>query len=204
MSNNKYGGVQKARKSDRMIWTKESVSDFPDLWTSNLSFENPNRISMANPQQKDYNWLTVELVEWKSFTGETLKGLLYKPENFNPAVKYPMIVYYYEKNSEELYRHSIAAPSRSTINKAFYCSNGYLVFVPDIKYRTGYPGQSAYDAIVSGVYSLANTRPYVDISKVGLQGQSWGGYQTAYLITRLLLYPVATAMHQKHLPVHRP
>ncbi len=193
MSSYYYGMPRKAAKADRILWTKESVTDFPDLWTSNLMFENPQRISHANPQQETYNWLTVELVEWKSFTGETLKGLLYKPENFDPAQKYPMIVYYYERNAENLHRYSVPSPSRSTINRPFYCSNGYLVFVPDITYRIGYPGQSAYDAVVSGVYHLAETRPYVDLSRMGLQGQSWGGYQTAYLITRTDLFAAAMA-----------
>jgi dipeptidyl aminopeptidase/acylaminoacyl peptidase len=193
MGKNIYGMPRKAKNAGKILWTKESVSDFPDLWTSNLAFEKPEQLSNANPQQKEFNWLTAELVEWKSFTGEILKGLLYKPENFDPGLKYPMIVYYYEKNSEGLYRYSIPTPSRSTINRSFYCSNGYLVFIPDITYRIGYPGQSAYDAIVSGVYNLANTRTYVDITKVGLQGQSWGGYQTAYLITQTDLFAAAMA-----------
>jgi dipeptidyl aminopeptidase/acylaminoacyl peptidase len=193
MDKNNFGFPRKARNAGKIIWTKESVSEFPDLWTSNLSFENPLKLSEANPQQKDYNWVTVELVEWKSFSGETLKGLLYKPENFNPAVKYPMIVYYYEKNSEGLYRHTAPKPSQSTINRTFYCSNGYLVFIPDITYRIGYPGQSAYDAVVSGVYALADSKPYIDPDKVGLQGQSWGGYQTAWIITQTNLFAAAMA-----------
>jgi dienelactone hydrolase len=193
MSKNSYGMPRKAKNAGRIIWTKESVSDFPDLWTSNLAFEKPEQLSYANPQQKEYNWLTAEFVEWKSFSGEILKGLLYKPENFNPDVKYPMIVYYYEKNSENLYRYTVPSPSKSTINRSFYCSNGYLVFIPDITYRIGYPGQSAYSAVVSGVYTLANTRPYVDITKVGLQGHSWGGYQTAWIITQTDLFAAAMA-----------
>ncbi len=193
MNKNRYGNPQKAKNAGRMICTKESCTDFPDLWFSNLSFDNPEKISNANPQQKDFNWLTVEMIEWTSFTGEKLKGLLYKPENFNPSAKYPMIIYFYERNSESLYRYAIPAPSRSTINRSFYCSNGYLVFIPDITYRTGYPGQSAYDAIVSGVNYLTNTRSYIDIRKMGLQGQSWGGYQTAYLITQTNLFAAAMA-----------
>jgi dienelactone hydrolase len=193
MSSHFYGAPLKAAHADRIIWTKESVSDYPDLWTSNLMFENPQCISHANPQQKEYNWLSVELVEWISFTGDTLKGLLYKPENLDVTQKYPMVVYYYERNAETLNRYSVPSPSKSIINRPFYCSNGYLVFVPDITYRIGYPGQSAYDAVVSGVYHLANTRPYVDLPRIGLQGHSWGGYQTAWLITRTDMFAAAMA-----------
>ncbi len=188
-----YDNVMKAKKGDRILWTRETTTDFPDLWSSTLSFGKPIRISHANPQQKEFNWMSVELVEWISFNGDTLKGLLYKPEDFDASRKYPMVVYFYERNSEGLHRHTVPSPSRSTINRPFYCSNGYLVFIPDIVYRTGFPGQSAYDAIVSGVYALAATRPFLDLTRVGLQGHSWGGYQTAYLITRSNLFAAAMA-----------
>ncbi|NQU88006.1 MAG: S9 family peptidase [Mariniphaga sp.] len=181
----------KAKDANKLIWTKEDVQTYPDLWISDLDFENREKLSDANPQQKIYIWSTVEMVEWTSFTGETLKGLLYKPEYFNPTKKYPTIVYFYERNAETIHRHYSPSPSRSTINKTFYPSNGYLVFIPDITYQDGYPGQSAYNAIVSGVNYLINEFSFVDKEKIGLQGQSWGGYQTVFLITETDMFAAA-------------
>lgn len=174
----------KAKDSDALLFRKMTVSEFPNLHFTTLAFENIAQISDANPQQKDYNWATVELVKWKSFSGETLEGLLYKPEDFDPKKKYPMIVYYYERNSDGLHLYTPPAPSRSTVNRTMYPSNGYLLFIPDITYKIGYPGQSAYDDVVSGTQALLKERSYIDAQRLGLQGQSWGGYQTAYLITR--------------------
>ena len=188
-----FDEVNKAKDTDKIIWTKQSVSEYPNLWSSNIKFDNQEKLSNANPQQKDFNWATAELVKWNSFSGEELKGILYKPENFDPNKKYPMLVYFYERNTENLYRHQYPYPSHSTINKTFYCSNGYLVFVPDITYKVGYPGQSAYNAIVSGTQFLIDTYPFVNKDKIGLQGQSWGGYQTAYLITQTDMYAAAMA-----------
>ncbi len=193
MDKNHFGGVRKAKDADKLIWTKESVSEFPDLWHSDTEFRKNEIVSAANPQQKDFIWPQVKLVEWSSFTGERLKGLLYLPEDFDLAKKYPMVVYFYERNSENLYRHQHPAPSRSTINRSFYVSNGYLVFIPDITYKVGYPGQSAYNAIVSGTQYLINRFPFVDEKHIGLQGQSWGGYQTSYLITQTDMYAAAMA-----------
>ena len=143
MSAHYYGTPLKARNSDRLLWTRESATEFPDVWTSDLSFRKPVKISNANPQQAQFNWLTTELTEWTSFSGEKLQGILYKPGDFDPSRKYPMVVYFYERNAQNLHRHPVPSPSRSTINRAFYASNGYLVFVPDITYRDGFPGQSA-------------------------------------------------------------
>lgn len=188
-----FGNVKKAKAAEKLIWTRQNVETFPDLWTSSIDFSDAEKISDANPQQDDFIWPTAELVEWTSLSGEKLNGILYKPENFNPNKKYPLMVYFYERNAENLFRHQHPAPSRSTINKTFYASNGYMVFVPDITYEVGYPGQSAYNAIVSGTQYLINEFPYIDEKNIGLQGQSWGGYQTAYLITQTDLYAAAMA-----------
>jgi len=185
--------VQKAKKADAVIWLSQTVKDYPEIKLSKLDFKNAKTVSKANPQQQNFNWATVEFVQWKSFTGDTLKGLLYKPENFDATKKYPVMVYFYEKSSQNIYRHYTPYPSHSIINKTFYASNGYLVFVPDITYKTGYPGQSAYDAIVSGVAYLINTFDFVNADKIALQGQSWGGYQTAYLITQTDMFAAAMA-----------
>ncbi len=188
-----FDNLAKAKNANKLLWTKENVTAFPDLWSSNVEFSHAGRISNANPQQDDFLWPTVELVKWTSFMGETLEGLLYKPENFNPDLKYPMVVYFYERNSENLYRYQSPSPSRSTINKTFYTSNHFLVFVPDITYKEGYPGQSAYNSIVSGTQYLINKFQFVDEKRIGLQGQSWGGYQIAYLVTQTDLYAAAMA-----------
>jgi dipeptidyl aminopeptidase/acylaminoacyl peptidase len=66
------------------------------------------------------------------------------------------------------------------------------VFVPDIWYEKGYPGQGAYDYILSGTRAMVQ-KGFVDSTKIGLQGQSWGGYQIAYLITKTNLYAAAWA-----------
>ncbi|HAM98416.1 MAG TPA: hypothetical protein DCQ26_07370 [Marinilabiliales bacterium] len=183
----------KAKETSCLIWSQQTLQNYPEIQFSPLTFKNIQKISTANPQQDSFNWATVELVKWETATGDTLRGLLYKPENFNPGQKYPMLVYYYERNSEEIHRHILPYPSHSIINPTHYCSNGYLVFIPDIIYRNGYPGQSAYDAIMSGVNFLNETRNYIDIQRIGLQGQSWGGYQTAFLITRTPLFAAAMA-----------
>lgn len=185
--------IQKAKEADKILWTKQNVKMNPDLWSSNLKFEQAIKTSDANPQINEFVWPTVELVEWNSFSGEKLKGLLYKPENLDVDKKYPMMVYFYERSSEGLYRHNYPKPSNSTINIPFYVSNGYLVFVPDITYKTGYPGQSAYNAIVSGTQYLTNNFKFINKNKIGLQGQSWGGYQAAYLITQTDMYAAAMA-----------
>jgi len=172
-----------------IVYTKEDYTASPDLYlTSN--FKDETRLTDINPQQSDYNWGTAELVEWTTPNGFEAQGILYKPENFDPNKKYPIIAYFYERLSDGLYTYQAPAPTPSRLNIPYYVSNEYLVFAPDIRYEIGYPGKSAEEYVNSGMRHLAQNA-WVDSTKMAIQGQSWGGYQVAHLITRTPMYAAA-------------
>jgi dipeptidyl aminopeptidase/acylaminoacyl peptidase len=183
---------QRARHADRFLFTRQTFTDFPDLWVSGPDFDDAQKLSEANPQQEEVRWGTAELVEWVSNDGEPLQGILYKPEGFDESRAWPMMVYFYERSSDGLHRYVVPAAGGSSINYSFYVSRGYLVFVPDIPYEIGHPGESALDAVVPGIQALAN-RGFVDRDRIGVQGHSWGGYQIAWMITRTNLFAAAEA-----------
>ena len=180
----------KAKDTKNVIFTKQSFEVYPDIVSSDLSFKKQIKISNANPQQSEYNWGTAELVHWTSLDGEALTGMLIKPENFDPSKKYPMIVNFYEKSSDGLFNHKVPSPGRSTISYSFYTSRGYLIFNPDVNYKIGYPGESAYSCVIPGITSLIE-KGFVDKDNIGVQGHSWGGYQIAYLVTKTDIFKAA-------------
>ncbi|MEO1524973.1 MAG: prolyl oligopeptidase family serine peptidase [Planctomycetota bacterium] len=185
-------GLVKARDTDRIVFTRSSFRRFPDLWTSTTAFKKIQRLTDVNPQQQEYRWGDVKLVSWKSPTDTPLTGMLYTPDGFDPSKKYPMMVYYYERRSDNLHSYYIPATSRSVINFSFYVSRGYVIFVPDIPYRAGEPGPSAVDSVLSGVDHVVDMG-FVDEAKIGMQGHSWGGYQAAYLVTQTDRFACAEA-----------
>ncbi|MFA8436410.1 MAG: prolyl oligopeptidase family serine peptidase [Marinifilaceae bacterium] len=188
----RYYTPVKAKEADRLIWKKSTFKEYPNLWISQLDFSEAKKISNANPQQKNFWWGDVELVKWTSGDGEELQGMLYKPENFDPNKKYPMLVYFYERVTDRLHNHHVPQPNWSIINPSYCVSNGYIVFMPDITYpKVGYPGESAYSSIVTGTLAMLDRYDFIDKENVALQGQSWGGYQIAYLVTRTNLYKCA-------------
>ncbi|MFV0545811.1 MAG: alpha/beta hydrolase family protein [Bacteroides sp.] len=187
-----FSSLRKAEEADIYIYQKSNFQTSPNIYTTSTLWETSKQLSDINPQMKDYNWGTAELYKWNAYDGTPLEGLLYKPEDFDPTKKYPVIIYFYERRSDNLYSYYAPSPSRSTINIPFFCSRGYLVFVPDIVYNTGIPGECAYNCIVSGSEALAQNS-WVDKGNMAIQGQSWGGYQVAYLITRTNLFKAAGA-----------
>ena len=186
----RYSQPIKALNDDTIIFTQESFTQFPDLHISDLSFKKSIKLSDANPQQEKYNWGTIELVNWISLDGKKLSGMLAKPENFDPSKKYPMLVNFYEKSSDGIHRHRAPKPERSSLNYSFYTSRGYIIFNPDIEYRIGYPGESAYNCVIPGVTSLIE-KGFIDKENIGVQGHSWGGYQIAYLVTKTDIFKAA-------------
>ena len=186
-----YSNVARAENTRRYVYTKSSVSQPADVYVS-TDLQKETRLSTINAQQKDYNWLTAELVHWTTPRGHAATGVLYKPEDFDPNKKYPMVVYFYEKLSDGLYHYQAPAPTPSKLDITMFASNGYLVFTPDISYTVGEPGPSAVEFINSGVEALKQNS-WVDAAHIGLQGQSWGGYQVAYLITQTSMYAAAWA-----------
>jgi dipeptidyl aminopeptidase/acylaminoacyl peptidase len=175
--------ISKAKNSENLIFQYMTFDQYLDVHYSDLTFTKTEQLSDVNPQQEDYNWGTVEMIKWMDYRGDSIRGLLYKPEDFDALKKYPMIVYFYERYTDRIHNYYSPKPTASIIYPSEYASNGYLIFIPDITYEVGKPAQGAYNAIMSGTDYLVRNNQCIDSTRMGLQGQSWGGYQTAQMVT---------------------
>lgn len=184
-----YSTPIKAKKADVLALTASSFTIFPDLQVTDSSMKTFQKISKANPQIKDLAWGKDEIIKYRNGDGRELSALLYKPANFDPSKKYPMIVYLYEKLTNTVHNFIDPAPSHR-INAAYYASNGYVVLMPDIVYTIGYPGASALKCIVPATQKVIDMG-FIDPQRVGIQGHSWGGYQIAYMVTQTNIFKAA-------------
>jgi dienelactone hydrolase len=188
----RYSGFEKASKGNQLIWTRESFSEFPEVWTDSYTLMKPRKLSNIGQQYDKFYRGTQSLVRWQGDDGEWYAGLLAIPENSYGFEKLPMIVTFYERSSDDLNRFSHIVPSRSVVNTSYYLSHGYMVFEPDIHYRIGTPGEDAVRSVVSGTRHVISLGK-VDPARIGIQGQSWGGYQVAYIITQTDMFAAAMA-----------
>lgn len=176
------GGINKAKDADKLIYTEQTFVDFPDYWASDLSFKKTKKMTDANPQQTDYKWGKRVLVDYTDERGHKLQATLALPADYEPGKKYPMIIYFYEKMSQRHHQYSMPTyddrPHMST-----YASNGYLVLMPDIIYDEGKPGSSALDDVTSAAKEVIKLG-YADPERIGLQGHSWGGYESSFIVTQ--------------------
>ncbi|HHS12149.1 MAG TPA: S9 family peptidase [bacterium] len=187
----KFRFITKAKDAEKILYTRESFEEFPDLWTANLDFRSRKKISEANPQMDEFAWGKAELVEWNSLDGIPLQGVLIKPADYKKGERYPVLVYYYRFFSQRLYEFNQMVVNHRP-NFPFYSSNGYCVFLPDVRFEVGRPGFSATKCVVPGVQKLIDMG-VADPRGVALHGHSWSGYQTAFVVTQTHLFACAIA-----------
>ena len=184
--------VGKAKNADVFQMTKESFTEPTNLHVSSgRDFSKAKKVSDSNPQQVDYLWSAgAKLVNYKTTTGESMQAAVFLPADYKPGTKYPTLVYIYERLSQNL--HSYVPPGSWGLNPSIYTSHGYVVLMPDIRYRLNDPGVSSVECVLPAL-DAAIAAGYVDGTKVGLQGHSWGGYQTAFLVTQTDRFKAAIA-----------
>lgn len=176
------GSVQKARDKNIYLVVRQSAETSLNYYLTE-NFKDFKEISNNHPE-RGYNWLTTELHHFPLNSTDTLNGVLFKPENFDPGKKYPVILRYYntyETTILNLYPTPI--PDGGNIDIPYMVSNGYLVFFLDIKYKRGKTGESALNAVLA-VSNYLSSKAWIDSSKIGINGHSFGGLETNYIITR--------------------
>ncbi|MBV8819278.1 MAG: S9 family peptidase, partial [Acidobacteriaceae bacterium] len=182
MAAKNFSNPIKAKNAGVLVLTASTFREFPDLLVTDPNFRELRKVSDANPQQAGILWGTAGLVHYKNLDGVPLQATLYKPENFDPKKKYPLLVYIYEKLTQGVNTYIEPRPSHN-INVSYYVSNGYLVLEPDIVYKIGFPGQSALQCVLPAVQAVVD-QGFVNEDAIGIQGHSWGGYQIAYMVTQ--------------------
>ncbi len=186
-----FGSLMKAEKAEIYLYTRQTYREFPDYYKAGPDFKKAEKITEANPQQREYRWCEGrKLIEYKNSEGKRLQAALYLPADYRPGRKYPTIVYIYEKLSDRLNYYLM--PSEYGFNIARYTSDGYAVLLPDIVYKVNAPGLSAVDCVLAAVKAAIKTG-VVDEKRLGLHGHSWGGYQTAFIITQTDIFKAAVA-----------
>jgi len=184
-----WGTLGKARASDSWVIIRSSALEQGGVYIKQGTRAPTCVRSIGPPSQ--YNWYVSELVSWELPNGAICQGILYKPKDMDTSRRYPILFNYYQMSSHVPFTFIKPSLAKSTnINVPYFVSRGYLVFMPDIHYQMGHPGESALASIVSAAEYLSK-RPYVDSNRMGLAGHSWGGYETNYVVTHSHLFAAA-------------
>ena len=183
-----YSNPVRATEGDRFLFTRQTFSEFPDLLVSGADLKDPVKISNANPQQAEFMWGHRVLFDFTTRRGDKLQGILALPDDYQPGEKRPMLVTFYEKNSQTMNRYP--APSYLTGMGAMpieAVSRGYITMLPDVAFHTGSSHSDMLDAVEAATRKVI-ALGYVDPSKIGVHGHSYGGEGAAFIGTRSRLF----------------
>jgi dipeptidyl aminopeptidase/acylaminoacyl peptidase len=188
----KFDNLIKAKNSAVYLFTRQTVVEFPDYRVAGPSLAEARIVTDANPQQYDFLWSSgAKLVDYSCDQGAKAQAALFLPANYEPGKKYPTVVYIYEKLSQQMNTYSQPVID-DRFNRSVYNSKGYAVLTPDIYYKLNDPGKSAVACVVPALKAAIATG-VIDAANVGLQGHSWGGYETAFLVTQTNMFKTAIA-----------
>ena len=182
-----FNAPMKAANADTYLFTKQTFVEYPDLRVAGGDFANAKKITDANPQQKDFLWGHRILFDFKDKDGHRLQGIIALPDD-KPGEKRPMLVNFYEKNSQNLHRYN--APSYLTgmgASPMQAVSNGYVTMLPDVYFHTGSSHSDMLDAVEAATKKVIEMG-YVDPKKIGINGHSYGGEGVAFIGTRSRLF----------------
>lgn len=179
-----------AKNAAVFAFTRETFR-YKELWTSDASFGHLQQVSRLHPQQAQYRWGSERLIRYRAKDGTPLRAVMLVPDGLPKNKRAPMLVYFYETWSSLYHTYYAPAPGTSP-NLSRYVSNGYVVLLPDVRYRIGHPGKSAVNCLLPAVDAAVRTG-YVDPARIGIAGHSWAAYQINYLLTQTHRFRAAEA-----------
>jgi len=183
--------VLKARNADFLAFSRSSETTPAEWYVADDSFAGERKMTDVAAQLAPFVWSPGSmLLDFKNARGEAEQAALFLPAGYEKGKSYPCIVYIYEKLTDGL--HRFQRPTYGGFSAGLYTSNGYAVLMPDITYRVNDPGVSAVECVVPAVDAAVATG-IVDAQRVGLHGHSWGGYQTAFIVTQTDKFHAAIA-----------
>ncbi len=177
-------------KSGHFAVSAKAGDQLNEIFVSSVVSPKLQKVTSINEQIKNWHVAKSEVIAWKSKDGATIEGVLHKPDNYDPAKKYPLLVVIHGGPTGIDYPHPVPAyvyPIVQWLNK------GCLVLRPNYRGSAGY-GEAfrslnvenlgvgdAWD-VISGVDYL-DSRGLIDRARMGCMGWSQGGYISAFLTT---------------------
>ncbi len=180
--------LRASKNRQQLVYSEERYDIPPKLMYRDIKNAKPLEIRQSNPKHFKYKWGHSELVSYTTPNGDSLKGALFYPADFDPQQKYPMITFCYEQLSDDLHHyHNPTQHNSIGFSVSNYTTEGYFVFYPDIVYKIGDPGISATECVTAGVRKVVEY-PFIDKQKLGLYGHSFGGYESMFILTQTDLF----------------
>lgn len=177
----------------RIAFVRQSASECPQVWVSDIAFSSPRQITRANPQFAKVAMGSSRLVEWRGLEGELMRGALLLPSDYQPGKRVPLVVYLYgdDRLSDDLnlfgFNDQILMPYE---NMQLLATRGYAVLRPDTRTREHTPMSDIAAGIMPAIDRLVDMG-IADPARLGIMGRSYGGYSVMAVLVQTQRFKAA-------------
>ena len=194
-------GYDVDRNDTKLVYFGQSANNSDRLYEVSMRGRGMNEgliYDLSAQRLENVKLGTVEDWDHTMPDGTRIQGRYYLPPSFDPAKKYPMIVYYYGGTTPtpRYFEWTYSAP--------MYAAQGYVVYVLNPGGTIGYGqefsarhvnawGKRTADEIIASVKGFCSAHPFVDKEKIGCIGASYGGFMTQYLQTQTDIFAAAVS-----------
>ncbi len=168
-----YGSWNISDDGGTIVYTMSDGDRPNEIWVTGHDYAAPMPLTSTNPQLGEVALAPTELIEYLDVDGNTLYGILYYPADYEAGQTYPLVAEIYEQFFDNGFNE----------NMNLITAQGWFGFRPSVRFEEGYPGEAWLKAVPSAINKLIE-RGIIDEDKVGVYGQSYGGYATNLLITQ--------------------
>ncbi len=191
--------ISLSNKGETALYVGQSASNPNRLYR--LDLKSQKSVLLADPMEKTLSQIhlgEVNTFEFISKDSTRIQGRYYLPPNFDPGKKYPLIVYYYGGTTP------VARLFDSRYPLHVYAAQGYVVYTLQPSGTIGFGqsfsarhvnawGKQTADEIIEGAQKFCEAHPFINTSKIGCLGASYGGFMTQYLQTQTHIFAAAVS-----------
>ena len=183
---NVYASWHVSDDGTRFVFERSDGDRPNEVYAAGRDLAGAHALTDLNPQLAGVALTHSELVSYLDVDGKPLHGVLYYPYGYQPGKKYPLVAEVYETFFDNGYNE----------NMNLLAAQGWFVFHPSVDLQIGYPGEAWVKGVTDGINGLEQ-RGLVDGARLGVEGQSYGGYATNLLITQTNRFKAAVNISGK-------
>jgi dipeptidyl aminopeptidase/acylaminoacyl peptidase len=168
-----------------IVYLAEDSQHPPDIWGGTADLANPRQLTTLNPAVSSASLGRTRVIDYVGLKGQKLQGVLLLPAHYEQGSRYPMIVRVYPgpfKMGNAV--HQFGVDGATTIqNMQMYASRGYAVLLPEVPQELGTPMRDLVEGVNVAVNKVIELG-IADPDRLGVTGQSYGGYSTISIISQ--------------------
>jgi dipeptidyl aminopeptidase/acylaminoacyl peptidase len=177
-----------------IVFSAQDASHPLDLWVSDTAFRQQRRLTRTNPPLDRYEMGAAEMIHWRSLDGKELQGALLLPSGYQKGKRYPLAVWVYggANLSDEIHEFGFTGLGEP-LNLQLLATRGFAVLAPDAPQDLGTPMLDLLKTIVPGIDRVVDMG-IADPERIGVLGQSYGGYSVTSLLVETSRFKAAVAV----------